>query len=134
SKALSLVELYRAKPLRLHPYIQKKQFTLAESHNVFIYNQTPFSSEEIKFILKTHFPDFLRRGSNINKLLEYQRDHIEFRGNNLIIFGQTIHNQICMYQLIFNKKNKLGKDKHFPKNIIKHKTYHAIGMPFHKNL
>lgn len=135
SRALSVIEAYRVKPLsQNHPYLIKKKFHINECQNVFSYNQTPFTVKEIKTILSENFPEYLKRSSRILKLMDYQEDNIKFRGDNLILFGQTIDNQICMYQLIFNKKNKANKDKHFPSSIIKHQSYHRIGKPFHAHL
>lgn len=128
SKALATLEYYRSLPLRPHPYLISKKINIDEcSSDVRIYNQKPYTKEEIQTILGTHFPEYVTE-SNIRKLLKYQEIEITYRGFNLLIAGRNIDNEIIMFQLIFDKKSKkTGKNKHFPKGLIKQNTFHTIG-------
>lgn len=128
SKALATLEYYRSLPLRPHPYLHIKKINIAEcSSDVRIYNQTPYTRDEIKTILGEHFPEYVTE-SNIRKLLDYQTQEISYRGFNLLIVGRNIDDEILMFQLIFDKKSKkTDKNKHFPKGLIKQNTFHTIG-------
>lgn len=130
SKAYTIIEWERALPLTRHPYSDKKKFSLDEiSPYARIYNQKDFTASEIKAILDVHFPEY-NKPSNIRKLIEYQAENITYRGFNLLIKGETVDKTPIMLQMIFNKKAKNGKDKHFPKELIKQGSFHNLGKPY----
>lgn len=130
SKAYTIIEWERALPLTMHPYLNKKKFSLNEiAPYARIYNQKDFTASEIKAILDQHFPEY-NKPSNIRKLIDYQIENISYRGFNLLIKGQMIDTTPIMLQMIFNKKSKSGKDKHFPKELIKQGSFHNLGKRY----
>lgn len=128
SMALTILEYYRSQPLRPHPYLHIKRIDVSEcSADVRIYNQTPYTRQEIKDILGEHFPEYVTE-RNISKLLTYQEKEIKYRGFNLMVVGRNFDHQMMMFQLIFDKKSKkTDKNKHFPKGLIKQNTFHTFG-------
>lgn len=131
SKALSIIEWERSLPLKQHPYLAQKKLTIQECQPyVRIYNQKPYTPDECKQILDQHFPEY-NKASNLRRLMDYQVEHINYRGFNLILRGQTFDQTPLMFQLIFNKKNRAGKNKHFPKDLIKQNTFLQLGPPLH---
>lgn len=127
SKALTLIEWHRALPLKNHPYLASKGFNIDEcSDTARLYNRTDFTAKEVESILKDFFPEYVKP-SNIRKIINYQVNEIRFRGLNIIIKGESIDNEPQMFQLIFNKKNKAGKNKHFPKDLVKHQSFCRMG-------
>ncbi len=128
SHALTVVEWMRAKPLdHLHPYLIKKKFSLNECQgSAKIYNRSNYTGKELQEILAAHLPSCNTR-KHIHALIEYQTENISYRGNNLLIKGQTFTEDHVMFQLIFDKKAKSGKDKHFPKGSAKHGSFTIIG-------
>lgn len=133
SKALTIIEWARSLPLVPHPYTTSKNFSIEEcSPYVRIYNRNPYNAKELEQILAEHFPEY-NKPSNIRKLLNYQAEHITYRGFNLIMKGELIDGTPLMFQLIFNKKNKNGKNKHFPRDLIKQNTFLRVGKPLDEN-
>lgn len=133
SKALTIIEWERSLPLTNHPYIHSKQFNINECKDfIRIYNQKNYTPKECEEILREHHPKF-NKPSNIKRLMSYQSEHITFRGFNLIIKGQLIDETPLMFQLIFNKKNASGKNKHFPKSLIKQNTFLNLGKKLSKD-
>lgn len=129
SKALTIIEWERALPLRPHSYLHSKKLSIEECQPyVRLYNRNNYTAHECEQILKVHFPEY-NKPSNIRRLMRYQEEFIKFRGFNLILRGQTIDNTPLMFQLIFNKKNNAGKNKHFPKELIKQNTFLVLGEP-----
>lgn len=127
SKALTIIEWHRSLPLRNHPYLTSKRFSIAECEDTArLYNRTDFTAKQAESILLEHYPEFIKP-SNIRKLINYQTENITFRGFNIIIKGETIENEPLMFQLLFDKKNKAGKNKHFPKSQIKSQTFCRLG-------
>lgn len=133
SKAYTIIEWERSLPLTRHPYLDKKKFSLDEiAPYARIYNPKDFTASEIKEILDKHFPEY-NKPSNIRKLIDYQVENISYRGFNLLIKGETADKTPLMLQMIFNKKSKSGKDKHFPKDLIKQASFHNLGKPYETN-
>lgn len=128
SRALATIEYHRSLPLRPHPYLTIKKIDIADcGKDVRIYNQTPYTKDELRTILAEHLPLY-NTDSNIRKLIDYQTEEIKYRGFNLLIVGRNIEGEILMFQLIFDKKSrKTGKNKHFPSGLIKQNTFHTIG-------
>lgn len=127
SKAFTIIEWNRALPLVQHPYLEKKKFSIQEcSDHVRILNKKDYTANEIKAILDQHFPEY-NKPANIRKLLDYQLDNMQYRGFNLVLKGEVISGDPMMLQFIFNKKSKTGKDKHFPRELIKQNTFLNIG-------
>lgn len=127
SKALTIIEWARSLPLVPHPYIVKKKFSIEECQQyVRILNPKDYTANEIKNILDEHFPEY-NKPSNIRKLIDYQSEHIKYRGFNLLLKGETIIGDPMMLQFIFNKKSKTGKDKHFPSQLVKQNTFLNLG-------
>lgn len=134
SKALTTIEYYRSYPLKAHPYLYSKRIDISEcSNDVRIYNQNPYTRQEVKDLLSQHFPEYLTE-RNIIKLLDYQENEITYRGFNLMIVGRDIDQELLMFQLIFDKKSaKTGKNKHFPKRLVKQNTFHTLGPAFRQD-
>lgn len=129
SKALSIIEWERAYNLTTHPYIESKNFSIEECQPYCrIFNRHPYTKPEIEKILDQHFPEY-NKPSSIRKLLDYQAENLEFRGFNILIRGYLLDNTPQSLQLIFDKKNKSGKNKLFLKGLNKHKTSLCIGKP-----
>ena len=127
SKAYTIVEWTRALDLKPHPYTNKKGFSIEECQDhVRVLNPNPYSAQELREILEIHFPEY-NKPANIRKLIDYQSENITYRGFNLLIKGQTLTEDAIMLQMIFDKKSKSGKDKHFPKDLIKQNAFLNIG-------
>lgn len=127
SKAYSIIEWERALPLTQHPYLVDKNFSIEECNSsVRILNPKDYTAAEIKEILDRCFPEY-NTAANIRKLIDYQVNHVTFRGFNLIMQGRLINGSPMMLQYIFNKKSKSGKNKHFPVDLLKHKTFLSLG-------
>ena len=134
SRALTIIEYVRSTSLsRTTAYIESKRFNLSECQStVRVYNRNNYTPQELRLILDEHCPAY-NTSANIRKLMTYQEEHIKYRGDNLLVVGQTLDEQFVMFQLIFNKRAKNGKNKHFPKNTVKHNTFTLLGDPVNKN-
>lgn len=134
SRALTIIEYVRSAPLTsTTAYVESKRFNLAECQSTARrYNRNNYTPQELRAILDEHYPEY-NTSANIRKLMDYQEEHIKYRGDNLLIVGQTLNEQFVMFQLIFNKRAKNGKNKHFPKNTLKHKTFTWLGQPLNKD-
>lgn len=127
SKAYTIIEWTRSLPLSQHPYLTKKKFTISECEDYArILNTQNYTVSEVKAILDEHFPEY-NKPSNIRKLMEYQDEHIKYRGYNLLLRGEVITKEPMMLQFIFNQKSKTGKDKHFPRELVKQNTFLNVG-------
>lgn len=127
AKALSIIEWVRSLDLKNHPYLISKRFSLEECRPyVRIYNPNNYTTKELEKILNEHFPEY-NKPSNIRKLINYQVEHITYRGFNLIMQGKLIDGTPQMLQLIFDKKSRSGKNKHFPKLLNKQNTFLTLG-------
>ena len=114
-------------------YVESKRLNLADCKRTSRrYNRNNYTPQELRAILDEHYPEY-NTSANIRKLMDYQEEHIKYRGDNLLIVGQTLNEQFVMFQLIFNKRAKNGKNKHFPKNTLKHKTFTWLGQPLNKD-
>ena len=127
SKAYTIIEWVRSLPLNQHPYLTKKKFSIAECEDhARILNTKNYTVSEVKTILDEHFPEY-NKPSNIRKLMDYQDEHVTYRGYNILLRGEVITAEPMMLQFIFDKKSKAGKDKHFPRELVKQNTLLNLG-------
>lgn len=129
SMCLTTIEYYRSLPICTHPYLTRKNISIDDCGDVRIYNQENYTAQELERLLAAHLPTHNNKNM-IDKLMHYQFENIKYRGFNLFLTGRDIDNNLVMFQLIFGKKAEgTGKDKHFPKDLIKQNTFHVLGAP-----